>query len=109
MSLIDLEKAKLKEWAKKDGKNILPFFDSTKDSYYYESEDTEVIYEFYYENIPQLKKLLEKKKRVVHDAQMDLVCSVAAFKYRNSIVSQGVEEENRRDKKEMISDFIYNF
>lgn len=109
MSLIDLEKRKLNEWAKKKKDAESFFFCDSADSYYSVSDDKEVIYEFHYETIPNLKKLMEEKKKVVHDAQIDLVCSVAAFKYRNSIVKPEAKKKELVDEKNMIPDFIYNF
>lgn len=109
MSLIDLEKNKLNEWAKKNSKNSSFFSNSGEDTYYSISKDEEVVYEFYYENIPQLKKMMEEKKEIVHDTQIDLVCSVAAFKYKSSVVKVDAKPNIEKEHNEMIPDFIYNF
>lgn len=109
MSLIDLEKTKLTEWAQKKTDAESFFLNAPTESYYSVSDDKEVIYEFHYENIPQLKKLMEEKTKVVHDDQMNLVCTVAAFKYRNSIMQTKEKKKEVKDGKSVIPDFIYNF
>ena len=51
---------------------------------------------------------MEERKQTVHDTQMDLVCSVAAFKYRNTVI-QPEKEKKEEKEKNVIPDFIYNF
>lgn len=106
MSLIDLEKTKLNEWAKKRNDAESFFRDAEGETYFSVSDKTDIVYDFHFENIPQLKKLMEERKKMVHDMQMDLVCSVAAFKYRNTVVQPEIE---KKEEKNVIPDFIYNF
>ncbi len=108
MSLIDLEKTKLIEWAKNKNDAESFFRDEKGETYFSVSDKTDIIYEFHFENIPQLKKLMEERKQTVHDTQMDLVCSVAAFKYRNTVI-QPEKEKKEEKEKNVIPDFIYNF
>ena len=86
-------------------KNIdykFPVFDDLCDSYFenYDMEEN-ILEEFGFSTMPELQKLLQKKK-VIHSLDIDRVCAVAAFKNRPDANEEKKEEH-------MLPTFIYNF
>ncbi len=107
MSSIDIEKERMKEWAKINKGDYFPRIDTEAESYFEDCKTNMEITELQFSDMKQLQALLESGKIAVKDKKIDLICAVAAFKRKQSKVDLAGRGNTREDKE--LPDFIYQF
>ena len=107
MSLIDTEQEKLKEWVQENKGHFFSGFDEQTDSYFINSEKDGFMYDLEFSDIRELRELLEHKKTKIHDKKVDLICAVAAFKRKPTILNIG--KKMTKEEKQTLPDYIYRF
>lgn len=109
MGRIEKEQSKIREWVENADNLQYARIDKSLDSYFDMTEVDELttIYEYHFQNIIELEDLIRSRKKVIHNALIDRVCAIAAFKERDNVrnVSQDVATE---DKEWKLPEFIYN-
>ncbi len=94
---------KIMDWVHSSECYRYPEIEEARDSYF-EPYDAREMYELVFRDINDLKEILSKRKQVVEDDRIDLVCAVAVFRRKSRI---STEEET--GKKKELPDFVYVF
>lgn len=109
MKRIKKEQEKIREWVENIDDFRYEGIDKSLNSYFNISENDEmtIIYEYQFQNIIELEKLLHNRKRTIHSEIIDKICAIAAFKERND--ARGANEDViNEDRDWELPEFIYN-
>ena len=102
MNLINDEKEQFIDALK--GKYTFKEINKKLESYFELYDNIPNVEELSFENIPQLKMLLQRKKKVIVSEQIDNLCAIAAFKNKPPKEDSQVNNSAQME----LPDFIYN-
>ena len=87
---------------------VFPKIDRKCLSYFetYDVENEVYIDEFGFSTIPELRELL-KRKKVIKNPEIDIICAISVFKNKPSI--QKNDKEMESEEEYILPTFIYNF